>query len=858
MTAGGEEVERPDLVAELLAGRDHLLCGMSGQGKTLWAAGTAVELARAGHPPIWLPIRAYGDGFATFLARAVAPYTTLPAAQVIAAARAAGRHVVLVVDGLNEVAEAARGELLAGVQALKLHAPSHAVLATTQQPQRPGVLPARMLDLRPLHDDERRAILAAQGADALLHDLDGFQTPLDLSLAAACAADLGHPDGPAELLDGYVDRLTGDETTRTVLRSLAWRMHQELRLSLRAPDAARCVRRDLGLDTDSVVRALSCRLLRVEHGRVSFIHERFASFLGAEALLERCPDGAAAARALNEPRAASIRRDAIGLERDEVRLGALLAGLEDEQCLLAAASGQMGLLAQRMVTATLADALRLATARTTPANLRFAVSDAGPGLDSWEVPWSHTAADRALLATAGRCLRRGVLVDEAARLVEQTDTLCVKVEAIRGLSAGWTFMTTYASGRPTGEDSLPATVLVRACAEHWHDQDADGRPAQVARQLVARAEDPGLGILCLALSLLQRPTDDDVDVLVDILPRALRASPYHLRLEALELAELGGRWLPAAAQDTVLEAVQAIGTDDLFLGSAVVEALAALGGIEPTTTVDDLLAQLRVTLSRPDDPLHCRLAAGSISSQFEEQDVVGPWYAAIEALAEDERALLFAMALRGCQADEIHVGWLLEQLDGLEEPRLRTAMLDFVGRIDPHAWHSKQWGTASTIRAVKLIAEAGLPRPTTQAAEQRSAWECFLDVLYALFAADDDASKRHAGELLDEHEEVVADLLAHLGSARIAMVDGDDHLEAALVDALGSGLVAALIRSLEHPERLRSPFRFIWEDDRARRTVETLGRIGNGRTADVLRRFADDRSVGPAAVAAVREIEARR
>lgn len=855
----GAPADRPDVAAELTDGQELLLYGASGQGKTLWASQAAVALAQAGQVPIWLAAGDYDNDFATFLSRAVAPYTTLAASELVTAARAAGRAVALIVDGLNECPEAWRALLMAGVQAIRLRASSHSALVTAQRADElPAGLSVRLVELRALDQTERRAILAAHGAERLSDELEGFETPLDLTVAASCVDNLAQPVSPAELLDVYVDQVADGEPTRAVLRSIAWRMHRELRLSLRAPDVVRTARRELELDAADIGQALDCRLLAVDQGRVRFIHERFARFLAAEALLLRCGHGQAAARALNQPRSAHIRKDAVGLESDEVRLGDMLGALEDDDVLVAAVEGRLGALVERTATAVLVDALRVASAGTTSPEVRFVPGEVGPLQDGWQMPRAMRPNDRAQLAAAGRCLRRGLFVDEVAHLIDQTDALCgawaagdngrPRVEGER------IFAATYAFGRPASDAVLPATAVVRACVEDrfFGHQRRDASAA--ARALLARTASNGLGTLYLATSLLRPMSDYGADLVPEVVAACLAAPVYHLRLEALELVKESAHGLDPAAHEAVVEAVRSVETANIFLSSAVVETLAALGDIEPRSTVDELIHELRELVRSPDDPQAWRRAMGAVSNQFEEEEIVGPYYEAIRGLGDAERDVLLAMALRACRADDIHARWLLEEVTGLTEPRLQAALLDFVARVDPSDWNSAQWGMASTLLALRL--------PTMSPTREPDAWEAFTDVIehvirQAPTAGGDEGGHVRVHHLLEEHRAVLADLLSQLRSARVVMWNNDPNVEVRLLDALGDGLVDVLVWSLDHPDRLRSPFRFSREDERTRHTLELLGLIGDARAADVLRRFADDRRLGTTAVEAVREIEAR-
>jgi hypothetical protein len=105
---GGQQAPRPDIPSLAAGGRAVLLTGGSGLGKTLWARHAVVELARAGHVPIWLAAEVCEESFKIAVARAVAPYTTLPSNDLLRAADVAGRAAVFVVDDLSKARERVR------------------------------------------------------------------------------------------------------------------------------------------------------------------------------------------------------------------------------------------------------------------------------------------------------------------------------------------------------------------------------------------------------------------------------------------------------------------------------------------------------------------------------------------------------------------------------------------------------------------------------------------------------------------------------------------------------------------------------------------------------------------------------
>ena len=854
----GEIMERPNLVDELLAGRDYLLWGDSGQGKTVWASAVAGALARAGHVALWLPARSFADNFSTFAARAVAPYSTVTPDDLIASARAAGRHVVFLVDGLNELAPGAVTELIAGVQGMRIYAPSDAALFTAQRPEVPGIPEHHSVELVAPTADERREIVLAHGGDRSIATIEGLHTPLELAAAARCAKALDESATSFELLDAYIDETVGGEPPRAVLRSIAWRMHDELRLSIRAPDAVRGARRDLRATPEVIRDAVSSRLVRQEHGRIAFSHERFAHLLAAEALLDRSADGAGAAALLNRPRFGSLTEDVIALEHDEARLSLMLRGLEDASVLVKTLARELGRRPARATHALLCDALRTACERTRSNAVGYTPSDVNPLLDQWDVPWIFSQAERTQLLAVGRCLARGFLADEVAELIRATEEMSRKLEEQSGQRRGWTLPSLFSRGRPAGKELFPVSVVMSGIQDAWPAAQDPHATCAAARQLLSGASEDAYGTLYFAMQLLRFSVVADGDLVVQLVERCVRAPWNHLRLDAFDLVRRRAHGLSRDKHARVLAAVSSFRTTSVFLASSHIDALAALRALEPVEDLERVLERLRETLSKPDDPDHQRMAAAAISSQFEEEDVVGPWSEAIESLSDGERAVLFAMALDGGPVDGLGTNWVLEQPLDSAEPCLRDAVARVVRRLDPKEWSGYQHAVASAVLAVEWLANAGQEIPSVGSRDDQSAWNAHLDLVGSLARDDQEAIERAVDSLLAQHSDSIADFLCAVHWAGVVMYPDGQRVERAIVAAFGAQLTEVLTRSIDQPRRRSLLGRLPTADERLRYTVEVLGQIGDSRAAERLRRLADDPIVGDSAVAAVRAIEARR
>jgi hypothetical protein len=261
----GDPSPRPELAAALTEGQAVLLHGPSEFGKTLWARTAAVELARAGHVPIWLAASVCDPSFRTSLARAISPFTSLSPDELLRAADAAGCGVVLIIDDLTKAPEPVQQALVDGVSAVRLRNCTRALLITAQAAGAAGSI-ADALDVEVMAPtgSEREALLEAYGAPEIIDRCDGFVSPLELSVAAACAGSLVPGASAAELLDMHIDRLVdGDDVVRSGLRTVARLMHSSVMPSLARPDLVRTLRRDYDIG-DTELQALSaCPLLTV-------------------------------------------------------------------------------------------------------------------------------------------------------------------------------------------------------------------------------------------------------------------------------------------------------------------------------------------------------------------------------------------------------------------------------------------------------------------------------------------------------------------------------------------------------------------------------------------------------------------
>src|SRR5262249_19713042 len=102
----------------------------------------------------------------------------------------------------------------------------------------------------------------------------------------------------------------------------------------------------------------------------------------------------------------------------------------------------------------------------------------------------------------------------------------------------------------------------------------------------------------------------------------------------------------------------------------------ACGRVSTDVTADGIREQVDAVLAEPDNPDAWGVAAGMLSAQFEDQEIVGPYYETIESLPAEHRTRLLIMGAR--HQDWMWHSWALAQLLELEpaDDRQRQQLVD--------------------------------------------------------------------------------------------------------------------------------------------------------------------------------------
>lgn len=846
------------------------LVGPSGSGKSLAGLHVAVSHCKAGRLVIRIRAGEYEKArFSNLLARAMAPFSKEPWGHLAQSAPAAGVPITVVLDGLNECPADLRPELLDQLRAFLNRYPADVLVTSTEGNGLANTLGAIILVPTTPGEGTRRELLDAHGAKRPDRISAQFQTPYELSIAAQCESELDDDSSLADVHAAYIRRFARSELLRSGLRALATRLHEKLRSSLPLLEATTVLHCLAPRLTPSEVDAvLGCALLDVGSQRIRFRHELLGHFLAAEDLVCSAASAADLGRKLGAPANKVLASSALAIEADAHRAGEALKNLADPGLLLVGLNGEYGPELAQIVREQVRDVLHLGIAATDADRV---VLQAESWFGRWEpeVPWSPT--QQALLAVAGQALLQGRFVDEVCALVDRTDDVCLhNARLLKANGSDSPISTvvanTYNQVGPADGRGLAASYVVRAfeLASMMRRFEAEGRAVGLARRFAAVEGSYPWGRLYLAaLSVDPRDPQDQADFAC-LLRRSWEAGGYHLQLQALQAAEFfAGSDEPYRTQ--TLDVVKDLRAGHWGLQNTIIEVLSRFGEIDRGVTADDLREEIRDVLAHSNASEAYQAAAGIVSSQFEDENIVGPYYEAIAGLTNTEKVRLLTMAAQGSDITiSMFLDWTLDELSSLVptgDPSLDEMAKATLGHFlngPPNQAVMPAEATSACLAAIRGWAKFhnALPPATDELNDEERNWRLVAGLLLCL--ERDDALGDPAEAWRQLHQDRRNTILT------LSALEGAGYR---------SGLKErpAIHQLYEaHAEELRDLFEWALDHlelvpvQRVRRrsgsdhfVFETLGHVGDLGSAERLRVHTLDPDVGAAAVAAIRRINER-
>lgn len=863
------------LMEAVAAQRTVVFVGPSGAGKSHAARHAAVAVAEAGGVPLWVRCGEYQHGrFSHALSRAVAPFTTEACMSLLRRVADTGSAAVVILDGLNECAPADRGELIEGLNALRLRWPMATIITSTEPVERPDAEVTVLHALLP-DDNARSALLSAYGRPDGLVGAEAFRTPMELAMAVECGESLPSGATSTALFDAYISRLCPAEQTRAGLRRLACEMGQKMRGSLALMEARVTLHRGAGASgQDAVIDAvLGSPLLSPTQGHVAFRHETLGRFLTAEHLLLDSADGRALAESLRDPRNLDLHDHVVALEPDPHRKRDLLLEMADVDLLCAAVRGDYGTATALAISTEISAAFTEACAVVGEGRL---VREDGMPDDDWSSYWTadspRSIRQQALLGAAGACFADGYFLGEAGILLDRTDSRCA--EEMRRLRAegcrtavSVVVQATYGRLQYSDERErcrLAVSVVVNGCERAWTRRRrlAGQSPTRILWAL------PGQrwwGRLTTALLLIDSEDPADLTLLPDLFSAAWKAGGYYTRVAALTAAEESEYRADEDTRQRMRAALSECDGDNILLNGLLFETLAAYDALEPLNTEESIRAEIAVILAAPADPQAWQAAQGMIGMHFEDQRLHGPYSEVISALGDAESLRLHVMAARSSTFPH-NRDWIMAEIVGRldhADDDTRQVLRDAVLFLDwSHPFRQE-------VVCAHLIALHGWARladrlpaaPPTDAQSPKRAWRIVDELLFAAIVGSNPNTAELTAlwtELRGPLAAAAADVLAHLQSVstwRRELLQPSPYEQ--LLTIWPDQCRQLLEWCVQSPDRITATFDNRPAHNGRQHLVGALAHIGTRSTAELLKPHITDPDIGAAVVATIRAIERR-
>ncbi len=471
-----------------------------------------------------------------------------------------------------------------------------------------------------------------------------------------------------------------------------------------------------------------------------------------------------------------------------------------------------------------------------------------------------TEYERGIFTTLGWLASEVPFCAEAARLLRESDAFLareadrLKIRAAAVLGQAYSPMSIR----------LPACEVASARTFSIGDHDVDGEGP--AAQFWTEPGELCAGELLLGCTLLRGVKGEDArEQLAECVPALLSAScrsgVYHLRLEALRMTE---GFAPAQSRDVrdrIVDVLNEFPSNNIFLNSAIVEALCAYGALESPYDADTVANDITEILARPSDPDARERAHGILAGQFEEV-ISAAVTEALERFGPKDRTMLNAMAALGAPSYAHDGGWYVRELIGASDYRDSELVAEAVAK-----WAQPPKGDEADLAGrvggfvAAHVAQARLHLAANSIAASEGSddalWACWGLLIRHASVADvgsDTAPVQEAWDQLQRFATRAVPQLVWIEQRSGMWGFGENRVR--LLDVFRSEVKHFLETGLRGMP-LQSPVHAAFDRHDESAAVALLGTVGDAASRRLLTELVDVPEIGSAAVAAIRAIDAK-
>jgi hypothetical protein len=619
-----------------------------------------------------------------------------------------------------------------------------------------------------------------------------------------------------------------------------------------------------------LTEAIGCGLLDVRQGRCSFRHELIERFLQAENLVRSHSSASDLALALMMPRNRPLAEFVIAMEADPGALRQCLEAIADPAVIASCLRGRYGERARR---AAEDDASRLMNAAETALSETLVLLDGDATVKRLLVADGPTWSpyERALMQAVGSVLPEGQFLDEAFRLIAETDRRCY---AVAGSGPGGTvgladaahlFASLYVFQPSDNTSSLPASTVYHASRVFRPLRNGGAKVRKTVLPVVESLETRTPGELLLTCELLRLSAPDLLMYLPQLLRACWKTRIYHLRLAVLQVAEWNASRLAPEVREEVEAVLGTLQSSHIFLSSAIVEAQLAYGMLQSPVAADDVASELADILQSPEEPSARRRAHHALGNIFEDVYQNAYWDA-VEQLSRDERVQLLIMGALGAPDDSmLTTSWILRELLRLGDRRSLPAYRRWATTLNLASVFPQEALTCYVLGMRACAQYLDQPPSLAQLEDGTTrAWQAYGAIMFVLSKPGASLSEQRTAAalwwklLIEDCPLNAVYPLLELEHADSGINDGDPRMTQTLCSAFPDEVRQILEIGLANHGRLTPAFtRMHLREDIRPGLLRWLGIVGNRQSARLIEPLVDSHDLGSHALAALRRINDR-
>jgi hypothetical protein len=374
---------------------------------------------------------------------------------------------------------------------------------------------------------------------------------------------------------------------------------------------------------------------------------------------------------------------------------------------------------------------------------------------------------------------------------------------------------------------------------------------------------------------LEKYSDRDGPSIGRILPGILRrywpSAAYHVRLELMHAAGMGGHSLSEDERLALIAAIEALPSEQhIFISSSIVDALKFLGALDDDQVeyVATVKATMTEALADQGNPLMWDVAVGLWNGQFD-HPYDGAYWEAWNDLSPADRKALLMMAAQSIDRDSMFAPSLIAELASHSDPNVGPLLARWTV-LPPTKPTMMGDAMQSLAMAYAALARLRCPPPDRPAEVPAAAGEALLacgDILYWLNRDDLPLTERKSKcatslSILSRDEAgVAAAVMGEFFRSDMMFAESAKRLPGLepVVTSFGHVFpdeVAAIYRAaLEKPTIQTGYFDFFRIEAVIEKAILNVGRFGDARDIRALRLWSMHPDFGRSAMQAIKEIE---